>query len=137
MLGSICLSTKGDATVNQSKYPIGGNFEKRLKISEVPFMKLLTGSCRSTGLAASAFRIGAWACVLGHIRLFVTSWMVACQAPLWDFAGKITRVGCYFLFQRIFLTQGLNPPLLHWQADSLPLSHLGSPSVICNWPQLY
>ena len=82
MLGSICLSTEGDATVNQSKYPIGGNFEKRLKISEVPFMNLLTGSCRSTGPAASAFRIGAWACVLGRIRLFVTSWTVACQAPL-------------------------------------------------------
>ena len=26
----------------------------------------------------------------------------------------------------IFLTQGLNPQLLHWQADSLPLSHQGS-----------
>ena len=31
--------------------------------------------------------------------------------------------GCHFLFQGIFLTQGLNPHLLwflHWQADSLP-----------------
>ena len=27
----------------------------------------------------------------------------------------------------IFLDQGLNPCLLHWQADSLPLSHQGSP----------
>ena len=30
----------------------------------------------------------------------------------------------------IFLTQGLKPSLLcllHWQVDSLPLSHLGSP----------
>ena len=26
-----------------------------------------------------------------------------------------------------FLTQGLNPCLLHWWAGSLPLSHLGSP----------
>ena len=26
----------------------------------------------------------------------------------------------------IFLDQGLNPYLLHWQADSLPLSHQGS-----------
>ena len=40
------------------------------------------------------------------------------------------RVGCHALFQGIFPTQGLNPRLLHllhWQADSLPLSHLGSP----------
>ena len=28
--------------------------------------------------------------------------------------------------QRIFLTQGSTLHLLHWQADSLPLSHLGS-----------
>ena len=27
----------------------------------------------------------------------------------------------------IFLNQGLNPCLLQWQADSLPLSHQGSP----------
>ena len=29
----------------------------------------------------------------------------------------------------IFPDQGLNLHLLHWQADSSPLSHLGSPSV--------
>ena len=37
--------------------------------------------------------------------------------------------GCHFLLQGIFLTQGWNQcvlRLLHWQADSLPLSHLGS-----------
>ena len=39
-------------------------------------------------------------------------------------------MGYHFLHQGIFLTQGLNPNLLcllHWQADSLPLSHLGNP----------
>ena len=30
-----------------------------------------------------------------------------------DFPGKNTRVSCYFLLQRMFLTQGLNPHLLH------------------------
>ena len=30
------------------------------------------------------------------------------------------------LLQGIFLTQNSNPRLLHWQADSLPLSHLES-----------
>ena len=47
----------------------------------------------------------------------------------WDSPGKNTKVGCYFLLQGIFLTQGLNPGLLHllpWQTDSLPLSHRGS-----------
>ena len=29
----------------------------------------------------------------------------------WDFPGKSTGAGCHFLFQEIFLTQGLNPGL--------------------------
>ena len=44
----------------------------------------------------------------------------------WDFPGKNTGVGYHFLLQGIFLTQGSNPhllPILHWQADSLPLRH--------------
>ena len=41
--------------------------------------------------------------------------------------GKNTKVGCHFLLQGIFPTQRSNSRLLHWQADSLPLSHLGSP----------
>ena len=44
----------------------------------------------------------------------------------WDFPGKNTGVGCHFLLQGIFLTQQLNPCLLHWQEDSLPLSHVGN-----------
>ena len=36
-------------------------------------------------------------------------------------------MGFHFLLQGIFLTQGWNPCLLHWQADSLPLHHLGTP----------
>ena len=46
-----------------------------------------------------------------------------------DFSGENTGVGCHFFFQGIFLIQGLNLRplhLLHWQAGSLPLSHLGS-----------
>ena len=37
----------------------------------------------------------------------------------WDSSGKSTGVGCPSLFQGIFLTQGSNPHLLLWQADSL------------------
>ena len=32
-------------------------------------------------------------------------------------------MGCHFLLQGIFLTQGLNLCLLHWQVGSLPPSH--------------
>ena len=48
----------------------------------------------------------------------------------WVFPGKNTGVSCHSLLQGIFPTQELNShllSLLHWQADSLPLSHLESP----------
>ena len=45
----------------------------------------------------------------------------------WDFPGKNTGVGCHFLLQGIFLTQGLNLCLLHWIVGFLPLSHQESP----------
>ena len=48
----------------------------------------------------------------------------------WDFPGKITWFGCHFLLQGTFPTQWLNPPLLHWQVDSLPLNHQGNPGHI-------
>ena len=60
--------------------------------------------------------------LLGHVPLFATPWTIACQALL----GKNIEVGCYFLLQRIFLPEGSNPCLLHWQVDSLQLRHLGS-----------
>ena len=64
-------------------------------------------------------------CVLCRVCLFATAWIVACQDPR-NFPGKNTGVGCHFLLQGIFLTQGLNLCLLCWQVDSLPLRHLGS-----------
>ena len=47
--------------------------------------------------------------------------------------GKNTEVSCHFLFQGILPTQGSNlylVCLLHWQVDSLPLSHQRSPRQI-------
>ena len=45
----------------------------------------------------------------------------------WDSPGKNTGVGCHFLLQRIFPTQGLNPDLLHCRQIPSHLSHQGSP----------
>ena len=45
----------------------------------------------------------------------VTAWTVARHAVCpWDFPGRNTGVGCHFLLQGIFLTQGLNFHLLHF-----------------------
>ena len=61
---------------------------------------------------------------------FATLWTVARQAPLsMDFPGKNTQEGWHFLLQGLFLTQGLNPRLLHWQDSSLH-SHPGSPMLL-------
>ena len=55
---------------------------------------------------------------------------VAHQVPCpWNFPGKKTGVGCHFLLQRIFLTQGSNPGLLLWQVDCLLPGHQGSPAI--------
>ena len=48
----------------------------------------------------------------------------------WDFLGKNTGVGCHFLLQGIFPTQGSNSSLfclLHWQGGSLPVVPPGRP----------
>ena len=50
------------------------------------------------------------------------------------FPGKNTGVGCHFLLQGIFPTQGSNLcllRLLHWQADSLPLVPPEKPQRYC------
>ena len=47
-----------------------------------------------------------------------------------DFPGKNTGVGCRLLLQEISPTQGLNSGFLHWQVDSLRLSHQGSLVVL-------
>ena len=56
-----------------------------------------------------------------------------CSLPgssvLRDSPGKNTGVGCHFLLQGIFLTQGLSLCLLPWQADCLLQSHQGSCAI--------
>ena len=83
---------------------------------------------------ALSYSSGPWqnlVCVcqsLSCVPLFETSWSAACQAPLSiEFSRQEYWCGLPFPSQGIFLTQGLNPHLLHYQEDSLPLSHVGSP----------
>ena len=60
--------------------------------------------------------------LFSHVWLFATPWLLC---P-WDFLGKSTGVGCHFLLQGIFLTQGSNPGLPHCRQMLYPLSHQGS-----------
>ena len=53
----------------------------------------------------------------------------------WDSPGKNTGMGYHFLLQGIFLTEELNPCILHWPVDSLPLSPQGSPTEVLPSPR--
>ena len=73
---------------------------------------------------ASFFCLDSLRPLLGHsvhvYSVVSDSWRprglcVACQSPLFmNFPGSTAGVGCHFLLQGIFLTQGLNTCLLHW-----------------------
>ena len=65
-----------------------------------------------------------------RVQLLETPWTIAFQAPFsMGFPGKNSEAGCHFLLQGIFGTQGPNrtPVSPAFQADSLLLSHHGSP----------
>ena len=63
--------------------------------------------------------------LLSRVRLFMTPWTVAYQAPpSMGFSRQDTGVGCHFLLQETFPTRGSNPSLLYL------LRHLGSPHRI-------
>ena len=52
--------------------------------------------------------------LLSRVRLFAIPWTEAYQASRSkNFPDKSTGVGCHFLLQRIFPTQGTNPGLTH------------------------
>ena len=69
--------------------------------------------------------------LLGHVTIFDSMEPTRLLCP-WNFQNKNTGVGNgNFLLQGIFPNQGSNLcllHLLHWQAGSLALSHLESPS---------
>ena len=70
---------------------------------------------------------------LGPYELQPARFLYPCNSP-----GKNTGVGCHAL-QGNLLIQGLIwclLHLLHWQADSLPQSHLGSHLFLYNLPIL-
>ena len=59
---------------------------------------------------------------------FMTPWIVTRQAPLSkEFSRQEYWSGLPFPPPGDLPNQGLNRGLLHWQADSLPLHHPGSP----------
>ena len=85
-------------------------------------------ACASCRLSILALPERKW--LLNHVRLIVTLWTVATRLLCpWDFLSKSTGVGCHFLLQEIFLTQGSKPGLLRCKQMLYPLNHQGSTSI--------
>ena len=80
------------------------------------------------GRVVCACMLGCFSCV----RLFVTLWTTACQAPLsMGFSRQEYWIGLPFPPPGDLPDSGSNPHLfylLHWQPDSLTLEHLRRPS---------
>ena len=73
------------------------------------------------------------ACLCAHVQSFPTLCdLIGCRPPgsscPWDSPGKHTAMGCHFVLQGIFPTQGWNMRPLRWQAGSVPLVPLTSES---------
>ena len=70
---------------------------------------------------------------LSHVRLVVTPWTepIRLLGP-WEFPGKSTGVGCHFLLQGIFPTQGASQPqkILLWFMSKSVLSLFSSRNFI-------
>ena len=69
-----------------------------------------------------------WCCLVAQScpTLLWTPGLQPSRLPCpWSFPGNNTGLGCHFPLQGLFLTQGSNPHLLHWQVGSLQTSHQG------------
>ena len=80
---------------------------------------------------SSFFRVSAFLYSFSHVWVFVTPWTVTCQAPLFmEFFRQEYLSGLPFSSPEDLPNPGIKPTslaVLHWQADSLPLSHPKSP----------
>ena len=73
--------------------------------------------------------------LFSRIRLFATPWTIAYQASLsMGFSRQEYWSELPFILQEIFLTQGLNPGLLHCKQTLYHLSHEGRLPSICIIP---
>ena len=66
---------------------------------------------------------------LSRVQLFVILWTVIHQVPPFQeiFQARMLEQVAISFFRGIFLTQGLNPYLLHWQVDCFTTEPPGKP----------
>ena len=103
-----------------------------------PFLEKLHSAVDSCVPVLTFSRVCVCVCVYVCVHWVVQSWPTLCN-PMdyslpgfypWGSPSKNTGMGCHFLLQGIFSTQGSNASLLyllHWQVDSFPWSFLPTP----------
>ena len=87
-------------------------------------------------MSAKRSMVKVCAQLLSHVQVFETPWTTACQALLsMEFSRQEFCSELSFPPPGDLPDPGMEPTylhLLHWQADSLPLSHMESPvKVYC------
>ena len=131
-LGVICYATLEYQTPSCARHPgLPDSRQHWSRPSRTPFtLCLLFALSRISHFTFEISTIVCCYCLVAKLcPAFAIPGTVALQVSLsMGFPDKITGVGCHFLLQEVFLTQGSNPCLLHWQAGSLPLSHQENPS---------
>ena len=105
------------------------------------FILAVLGLCWFVGFSLSLWRAGATLWL--EVRGVSLPWLLLLQSTGSRACGfqQLQRAGSVVVAHRlscpeacgIFLDQGLNPCLLHWQEDSLPLSHQGIPLSLFKW----
>ena len=84
--------------------------------------------------AVAGVGVGRHACMLSRVWLFATLWTVARQAPLSiGFSRQEYWSGLPFPSPGDLPDPGIEPRSPALQANSLPLSHLGSPRAVAGW----
>ena len=92
-----------------------------LSLSEKAFYSLTEAMTEKNLETSEVFSVISWCVPAQLFQLFCNPTYCSPARLLcpWDSRGKNTGVSCYFLFQGLFLTQGLNLRLLPWQVSSL------------------
>ena len=81
------------------------------------------------GILLQYIELRRYLCSVNHssrVWLFATPWTIALSLLCpWNSPGRTTGMDCHFILQRIFLTLGSNPGLLHCRQILYHLSHQG------------
>ena len=80
-------------------------------------------SCMSLTFCCKKAWKWKWSCSVISDSLWPHALLLTRPFCPWDFPGKNSGVGCHFLLQEIFPTQGLNLGLLHCRQLLYHLSH--------------